>query len=122
MSTDERHVRIIVSTVKDDAQSGQLGEQLLSQGLAACVTVLPGARSRYVWQGELCDEQEQVLLIKTAWRDEHEQRWLFERIAELHPYDEPEIVALRPDAVSQGYAAWVRSGVRDFAEYEESEG
>jgi uncharacterized protein involved in tolerance to divalent cations len=33
-------------------------------------------------------------------------------LAELHPYEVPEIVALKPEAVAEAYAAWVRREAR----------
>ncbi|PIE24342.1 MAG: divalent-cation tolerance protein CutA [Planctomycetota bacterium] len=104
--SEGRALHLILSTVADREQARELAEALLREKLAACVSSVPGARSFYEWKGEFCDEEEQVLLIKTAWADASEQERIFARLAKLHPYEEPELVAFRVDAVSEGYASW----------------
>lgn len=86
----------------DDAE--RLARGLVAEKLAACVNLLPAVRSFYVWQGELEDETEVLLVIKS--RPEHFERieaWLQEH----HPYDVPEIVALPASRVSESYLAWL---------------
>jgi periplasmic divalent cation tolerance protein len=72
--------------------------------LAACVSVVPGLRSFYHWEGDICDDSELLLLIKT-------RREFFEplaaRLHDLHPYEVPEIVALEATAVAPDYLAWL---------------
>ena len=77
--------------------------------LAACVNLVPGVRSFYRWQGEVHDDPEVQLLIKTeADRLEELEAWLREH----HPYDVPEIVALAIDRGSADYLAWITGQTR----------
>ena len=90
------------------ADAPGIARSLVEERLAACVNILPGVTSVYVWEGAVQEETEATLLIKVsaARRDA-----LTARLAELHPYDVPEILVLDPDvaASSQAYVAWVRS-------------
>jgi periplasmic divalent cation tolerance protein len=103
-------VRIFVSTAPPDAAPG-IARALVEAGLAACVNVVPGVRSVYSWKGELCDDAESILLVKSTAERGAE---LAARLAELHPYELPELVAL--DVVdgesSPEYLRWVVEAVR----------
>ena len=58
---------IIVLTTVDSAEIGRRIAAALVEGrLAACVSIVPGVRSVYRWQGKLCDDGELLLLIKTT--------------------------------------------------------
>jgi len=100
-------LRIFVSTAPPDV-APKLARALVDEKLAACVNILPGARSIYSWKGETCDDAESVLLIKTtAARAEG----LAARLLALHPYEVPELVAIE---IVEGegnpeYLRWVLS-------------
>jgi len=100
---------VVLVTVPDDEVAGRLAHALVSEKLAACVNVLPGVRSVYAWEGEICNEGELLCLVKT-------RRELFstvrERVLELHPYQVPEIVALPFLEGSAPYLTWLRDNTR----------
>lgn len=99
---------LVLVTCADAAEAGRIAASLLEARLAACATVGPPVQSRYWWQGQLESATEVPLTLKTT----HSQLEAAEAaIRALHSYDVPEIVALTPDAVSPGYAAWLRSCV-----------
>jgi periplasmic divalent cation tolerance protein len=104
-------IRVVISNCAPE-ESGRLARALVSEGLAACVNILPGTRSVYRWEGELCDDAEHTLMIKCA-AERYEE--MARRLRELHSYDVPEIVALEPTDVLGDYADWVRdvSGAPD---------
>jgi periplasmic divalent cation tolerance protein len=79
---------------------------LVAERLAACVNILPGVTSVYRWQGDIEEDTEDTLLIKT--RTDGVSA-LSDRIRELHSYDTPEIVVLEVDAAASDprYVAWV---------------
>lgn len=82
-----------------------LSRALVEQHAAACVTALSGARSTYRWQGEVEHADEVVLMIKaraTAWPA------LERLVAELHPYDVPELIATRIDEGAPAYLQWLQ--------------
>lgn len=106
--SEQSQVRLVLSTCPaDHAQS--LADAMVTEGLAACVNILPGLRSVYQWQGELCRETESLLLIKTT-ADAYPR--LEARLAQLHPYEMPEIVAVSVESGLAGYLDWVRQSVQ----------
>lgn len=100
-------VRVVLVTCPHPEAAATLARTLVEEGLAACGNVLPGLRSIYRWQGQVQDEPEALLLLKTtAARFEA----LRERVVALHPYEVPEVIALAVDAGHAPYLAWVAGG------------
>jgi periplasmic divalent cation tolerance protein len=78
---------------------------LIERKLAACVNILPGLRSIYMWKGVRESAEEQLLIIKTTTAA---YPILEQAILELHPYELPEIIAVPLVAGLPGYLAWVK--------------
>jgi periplasmic divalent cation tolerance protein len=93
---------VIFSTVPR-SRSAEIARALLDRHLVACVNMMP-VRSWYHWKGEFCDDEEQLLILKT--RKEHAGRVIRELRA-LHPYEVPEIIAVPVTAGYPLYLAWV---------------
>jgi periplasmic divalent cation tolerance protein len=81
---------------------------LVEEKLVACGNIVPGLTSIYRWQGAVETAAECLIVLKTA---EDLLPKLEHRIKELHPYDVPEIVAVRTDRVNEAYAQWVGESV-----------
>lgn len=62
--------------------------------------------STYWWQGKLEIEEEWTCSAKTR-RDLYEA--VEKAIREVHPYDEPEVVALPISDGSKSYLAWIEN-------------
>ncbi len=99
-------MRVVLCNCPPDG-AADIARALVERGLAACVNVVPGVRSFYVWDGAVQDDGESTLLIKVAADGVDALR---EALVELHPYDVPEVVVLTVDAAaSHGpYVDWVR--------------
>lgn len=99
-------VQLVLVTAPDGEVGARLGRILVEERLAACVNVVPGLRSIYRWEGEIQDDAEVLLMVKTR-ADRLDS--LTRRVQELHPYEVPEILALPIAGGSQAYQAWIRS-------------
>ena len=101
-------IMIVLCTFPDLGKARETGTALVTSQLAACVNLIPAIESIYRWQGKVETSTEVLAIFKTtpaAWPH-------FEsRLRELHPYEVPEIVALRPEQVTEPYARWVRESV-----------
>lgn len=85
----------------DEAQS--IGRAVVEARLAACAQTWP-VFSCYRWQGNVEEEQEYVLLLKTV-ASHFEQ--VCETIVALHSYDLPAIVAVPVAHAGPGYDGWL---------------
>lgn len=94
---------IVQTTTASETEADAIAEALLAEGLAACVQIMP-IRSRYMWEGEVRRDVEELLLVKTR-----ADLWdrVAARIRELHSYDTPEIVALPLTEADPRYLAWI---------------
>lgn len=98
-------VQLVLCTAPDSETAARLARTLIEEKLAACVNLLPGIRSIYQWQGKIEDEREVQMLIKTT-ADRFGE--LAERLDALHPYDNPEILALDVAGGALDYLRWVK--------------
>jgi periplasmic divalent cation tolerance protein len=81
-----------------------LADALVEARLAACVNILPGVRSVYRWQGRVEQAEESLLLAKTG---AGSYAALEAEVRRRHPYELPEIVAVRLSAGLPAYLQWV---------------
>lgn len=97
-------LHLVISSCPDRDSAAALARLLVEEKLAACVSLLPSATSFYIWEDRLNEETEVLLLIKTA---SARLDRLMELLAQRHPYQVPEIIALAADAVHPPYLQWV---------------
>ena len=102
------HVQVL-TTVGSEEDAERISVALVERRLAACVQTVGPIASRYRWQGEVETATEWQCLAKTEARRYPEVE---AAIRELHPYDEPEILATPIVAGSAGYLAWVSESLR----------
>jgi len=92
---------VVLTTCDSEMLAEQMARHLVEHRVAACVSILPQARSIYRWQEKIEDAREWVLLIKS-------RRDLFSalraEIQKLHTYEVPEVIAL---PVVDGYEAYL---------------
>ena len=96
--------RVALSTAGSAQEAREVATGLVEGGLAACVNIVPGVESIYRWQGELCQDTEWLLVIKTCASRLVE---LESRLRELHSYDTPELIVLEITAGSRPYLEWL---------------
>jgi periplasmic divalent cation tolerance protein len=100
----------VLTTAGSEEEVGRIATALVERRLAACVQVLGPITSRYRWKGEVEQASEWQCLAKTTLA---RYQAVEEAIRELHPYDEPEIIATPIVAGSAGYLAWIDENVGD---------
>ncbi len=94
----------ITTTLESREDAEKIATTLVEEGLAACVQIDGPIRSVYRWKGTVETTGEYRLTIKTA---ASRVEAVTRRVAELHPYELPEIVFL-PLGATVNYATWVR--------------
>src|ERR1035438_2297360 len=104
---------VVLTTCDSEKQARRLARHLVEQRVAACVNILPKARSIYRWKDQTGKDKietaaEYVLLIKS-------RRDLFAalrtEIEKIHPYEVPEIVALPVVEGAEAYLGWIDSAL-----------
>jgi periplasmic divalent cation tolerance protein len=95
---------IVMTTIGPD-RADELARTLVEERLAACVNVQARMMSTFRWNGRVAVEPECQLLVKTTQTRLSE---LEARIRQLHSYELPEFIVVRPDSASAEYLGWVR--------------
>ncbi len=100
---------IVLVTAPSADKAAELARAVVEEQLAACGNIVPGLRSIYRWEGQVQDEPEVLLILKT-------RAALFEplrsRIVALHPYDVPEVLRLDVADGNAPYLAWILGSTR----------
>ena len=99
---------VVLTSLANELDARALVTALVSERLIACGTLLPTARSIYRWEGELTEEGEVVVLLKT---DVSQWEALCRSVREKHPYQVPELLALPVDRGLDLYLSWLTSEV-----------
>lgn len=98
---------VVVHCSCPDAEvAARIARALVDERLAACVQAVPGVTSTYRWEGEVQVDAEALLLIKTT---RARIDGVKQRVAELHPYDAPELLVLEVVDGAPDYLAWVEA-------------
>lgn len=101
--------RAVFVTAGSETEGVKIARALVEEKLAACVNIVPGLRSIYAWKGKVEDEAEVLLIIKTVAANLEK---LSRRVAELHSYDVPEVIALAIDQGRASYLDWLEENSR----------
>lgn len=100
---------LALTTAPNSIVAKDVATALVEKSLAACVSIVNNVTSVYRWKGEVVEDSECVLLIKT-------KAVLFEKlkaeILELNPYDVPEIIATPIVKGHREYLEWISASVR----------
>ncbi len=106
-------VRVVLVTVPDDRAAQELSRSLVEGGFAACVNRIASVRSTYAWEGEIHDDPEVLLVIKTT---AGRLQSLTAHVLQHHPHDCPEVIAMPVVGGSATYLDWVGAAVGESAD------
>lgn len=105
---EKQDFRIVFCTCPNMGAAEAIAKRLVGESLAACVNIVPGLRSVFLWEGTVDTEDELLLIIKT---EASRYPALEQAIIDAHPYELPEIVCVPIVAGLSGYLAWIHDAV-----------
>ena len=94
---------VVLVTVSSPSEAEAIATILIEEKLAACINIFP-VQSIYQWEGNIQQESEFQLVIKTNLAKFSE---LSSRIQEIHSYEVPEIIALPIVSGAESYLGWL---------------
>ena len=100
---------VILVTAANQEESRKIARRLVEARLAACVNILPTVESVYRWQGQIAEEGECQLIIKSGKALYAE---IETEILRLHSYRTPEIICLPIIEGSRDYLQWISESVK----------
>jgi periplasmic divalent cation tolerance protein len=101
---DDSHIVVLITAPSMEVAK-ETSASLLESRLAACVNIVPQVLSIYKWEGEIHEDTEVLLIVKT--RREVFADQLISAVKSTHPYDVPEIIALPIIAGAKDYLNWI---------------
>jgi periplasmic divalent cation tolerance protein len=101
-------IATVYATFANAEEAEKIARIVVAERLAACANILGPCRSIYRWQGQVETGGEVAALFKT--RSDAADA-LIARIAAMHSYDVPAIVAWPVKTALPAYAAWVDAEV-----------
>jgi periplasmic divalent cation tolerance protein len=100
---------VVLVTCANSAEANRIARAVVEARLAACVNILPGnVMSVYRWKGKVESVKERLLLIKTSRKRLEKLRLM---VKQLHSYDVPEFIAVKIEAGSSDYLAWLNTSL-----------
>jgi periplasmic divalent cation tolerance protein len=102
----EHIVVLVTASGKEEAK--KIAKRLLDERKAACVNIIDGVSSLFIWQGRQEEEQESLLIIKSG---ASLLPQIVETVKQVHSYDVPEIIALPVMGGNEDYLEWIDSGI-----------
>ncbi|HPT78082.1 MAG TPA: divalent-cation tolerance protein CutA [Candidatus Atribacteria bacterium] len=99
---------IVMTTFANEEQAKPVIDEIIRCKLAACVQEIR-IKSHYTRKGELCHEDEILVLLKTR-KDLYPE--LEQKLLEIHPYDTPELLLVDAEKGSAAYLAWIDEQTR----------
>ncbi|HRY50030.1 MAG TPA: divalent-cation tolerance protein CutA [Candidatus Paceibacterota bacterium] len=102
-------VLLVLVTAPNMKTARRLVNEALKSRLVACANLVSTLESNYWWQGSIERSKEVLILFKTT---KARMAALEKLILAVHPYDTPEIVAIRLSSGTPRYLDWVANSVR----------
>lgn len=95
---------VIYCTVPNKKEGKEIAHTLVEHDLIACATIIDKAESIFSWDGEMMEEKEALMIIKT-------KRELFSKvnhiIQKMHSYNVPEVIAMPIIEADDTYLKWI---------------
>jgi len=99
---------IFLVTVPTIEEGKKIARILVENKLAACVNIIQNIFSIYKWKGNIEEDNEHILLIKTT---EEKCDIIIQKISEIHTYNNPECIGFKIEKGSEKYLNWIKEVV-----------
>ncbi|MGB9591295.1 MAG: divalent-cation tolerance protein CutA [Candidatus Kryptoniota bacterium] len=106
MIAEDDPIVVVLVTAPSLEVARQIAHILLEKRVIACANLIPAVQSLYRWEGQIQDDQEILMIMKSRQGLLHSH--IIPLVRQIHPYQLPEIISL---PVTDGYAPyleWIR--------------
>lgn len=110
-----KNLRLLYITTKDKNEAHKIGLALVEQNLAACANIIDNMQSIYKWKGEIQEDSECVLIVKTHCS---RVKKVTRIVKEMHSYECPCVISF-PLAENEGnedYLKWIEKSSKQLFE------
>ena len=96
-------------TTSGEEESKKIGRTIVEERLAGCVNIIPTIKSLYWWKGEIEDDNESILIVKTKVSNIEN---IIKKVKEIHSYENPAILAIPIIEGSKDYLNYLDGEIR----------
>lgn len=100
---------LVYITTSGKEESKKIGRILVEERLAGCVNIISTIDSLYWWKGEIEEDNESVLIVKTKVSNIEN---IIKRVKEIHSYENPAILAIPIIEGSKDYLDYLDNEIR----------
>ena len=108
MKSENSNLIMLYVTINDQILAREIAKELVLQKLVACVNIIPKISSLYIWQNELYEDEEMILLCKMS---EDLKEKAINAIKKLHNYHTPCILAFNIDDGEKNFLKWIVNSI-----------
>lgn len=101
---------LIYITASGREEAILLARELLGKKLVACANVIDNVHSYYWWNGEIDENRESVIIVKTM--STHVEK-VIEVVKAEHSYECPAIIAVPIISGNEDYIEWMKKQITD---------
>lgn len=101
-------LRLYYIPVSSQDKAKEMASLLLKENLIACANIFPPHIAIYHWEGRVETDSETIMILKTS---SSKSDKLKNRLEQVHPYDCPCLIEIKPESVNQDFMAWVNDQV-----------
>lgn len=101
---EETDYILVLTNCPGSITAKQIAQDLVANGHAACVNIIPGINSYFKWGNKVDNKEEYLLIVKTKRANYPDVE---KNILRLHPYELPEIISVPISKGLAGYLNWI---------------
>ncbi|GAB4232517.1 MAG: divalent-cation tolerance protein CutA [Methyloligellaceae bacterium] len=101
---DRDAVILLYTTLASADEAKALAHALIGKRLAACANISAPMTAVYEWEGEVREEAEVAMLLKSRAALQED---LLAEARRLHPYETPALIILHPAAADAAFCDWI---------------
>ncbi len=100
---------IAITTTNNEREARMLAERMVRERLAACVQIVPKIQSIYEWDGEIHNDMEHMLIIKSREECVKNLKAFMEK---NHSYEVPEFLVMPVVDGLEDYFKWLKDNTK----------
>lgn len=100
---------LVYTTFPSEDDAKKAARTLVEAGLAACANIFPQMTAVYRWEGQLQEDGEAAMIVKTT-RERSEE--VLARLKSLHPYSLPARLVLPVIGGGEDFLSWIAAQCR----------
>jgi periplasmic divalent cation tolerance protein len=101
--------QLVYMTAGSRDEARQIAKTLITAKLAACINIIAPVNSLYMWNGQIQDDAEVVMIAKSTAERLPE---LIDTVKRIHSYDCPCVVSLPIGDGNPDFLSWIAAGVK----------